>query len=563
VLDATQLHKVPLSQLDVPTISKLLTAMRAVARRVKPAALGLIGEAHLYDQFTDAGCDMETFEYRKVVFDDGDIPTVVEAAFAANRDECYAVSPLTGTKWSPAIRSPFRTLGPHGSLDGLLSDLYADEGEPVTVFVHVAQPLSSFTDRGKSAVVVPPATADAIVEAVTRVTKRWTKQRKKEVRDANARASRAKAVARSRSTLISQKAAAEIVMKDAYMKASANGTLPAHARQIMYAARPRIQELSGKDLGDVYFTQTLLPDYIAKHGCDWNVAYDARGHFHEPHTNHEVPLGTLDVADYLKQLYRHVVEDPHYDVREYFYPTLGPKHRYSAILFIEKEGFMPLFEAVNLKERFDIAIMSTKGMSVVASRVLSDELDIPLFAVHDFDKAGFSIVGALKRDSRRHTFANDIRVIDLGLRLDDVEGLEIEASRLNPDEHDAARLNLAENGATPDEIEFMLHHRVELNAFTSDGLVAWLERKLNEHGIQKVIPDDETLAAAYQRARESADVQLIIDEAIRRRRARPSQIIIPADLRARVEKALNEDRGRPWDEVVAEMARQADGASSR
>ena len=50
------------------------------------------------------------------------------------------------------------------------------------------------------------------------------------------------------------------------------------------------------------------------------------------------------------------------------YPTLGPEHRFSAILFIEKEGFMPLFEAVNLKERFDIAIMSTKGMSVIASR---------------------------------------------------------------------------------------------------------------------------------------------------------------------------------------------------
>ena len=149
------------------------------------------------------------------------------------------------------------------------------------------------------------------------------------------------------------------------------------------------------------------------------------------------------------------------------------------------------------------------------------------------------------------------------MRLDDVEGLEIEASRLDPDEHDAARLNLAENGATADEIEFLLHHRVELNAFTSDGLVAWLERKLNEHGIQKVIPDDETLAAAYQRARETADVQLIIDKAIRQRRARPPQIIIPADLRARVEKALNEDRDRPWDEIVSEMVLQADSVSPR
>ena len=62
------------------------------------------------------------------------------------------------------------------------------------------------------------------------------------------------------------------------MKASANGTLPALARQIMYAARPRIQQLSGKDrLDDKYFTQTLLPDYIAENGCaHWNVVYDAR-----------------------------------------------------------------------------------------------------------------------------------------------------------------------------------------------------------------------------------------------------------------------------------------------
>ena len=49
------------------------------------------------------------------------------------------------------------------------------------------------------------------------------------------------------------------------MKASANGTLPANARQIMYAARPYIQANADRPLGsrfDQYFTQTLLPDYI-------------------------------------------------------------------------------------------------------------------------------------------------------------------------------------------------------------------------------------------------------------------------------------------------------------
>ena len=38
---------------------------------------------------------------------------------------------------------------------------------------------------------------------------------------------------------ISIKAAAWEVMEAAYLKASANGTLPANARQVYYAARPR------------------------------------------------------------------------------------------------------------------------------------------------------------------------------------------------------------------------------------------------------------------------------------------------------------------------------------
>jgi hypothetical protein len=43
-------------------------------------------------------------------------------------------------------------------------------------------------------------------------------------------------------------------MPTAYLKASANGTLPANARQIMYVARPYIQQKTGQQLGDKYFT---------------------------------------------------------------------------------------------------------------------------------------------------------------------------------------------------------------------------------------------------------------------------------------------------------------------
>ena len=48
-----------------------------------------------------------------------------------------------------------------------------------------------------------------------------------------------------------------------------------------------------------YFTQTLLPDYIEENGLDWDVGYDARGHFSEPHDGEVFGVGTLEVRDYL------------------------------------------------------------------------------------------------------------------------------------------------------------------------------------------------------------------------------------------------------------------------
>jgi hypothetical protein len=396
--------------------------------------------------------------------------------------------------------------------------------------------------------------ADKIIGALESVTKKWAKQRKTEERHAATLSNRRYVMTRHRS--VSIKDAAWQVMEEAYMKASAGGTLPALARQVMYAARPLVQDMSGQKLIDDYFTQTLLPNYIEKNSCSWNVVYDARGHFYEPHTGEEVPLGTIDVRNYLARSASHSVEEPSFDVREKRYPTLGPKHRYSAILFIEKEGFLPLFEAVNLAERYDLAIMSTKGMSVTASRELVDRLcashDIPVLVAHDFDKAGFSIAGTLKQSSRRG-FRHNSRVVDIGLRLGDIGGLQSEAATSIRNEY-AARENLRANGATPEEIEFLLHKRVELNAFASDELVAWIEGKLAEHGVKKVIPDDATLAAAYMRASEYAAVQEAIDEAVAELRKTATAAIVPDNLRARIAERLKAEPELTWDAAVTEIA---------
>jgi hypothetical protein len=121
------------------------------------------------------------------------------------------------------------------------------------------------------------------------------------------------------------------MMPQAYLKASSNGSLPAHARQIMYAARAEIQRLAGRVLDDQYFTQQLLPDYMNEHPdatAQWDVVFDARGHFHEPHTGRMVPLGTIDVRRHLREVAGHTLPELQVDLPEMaVFPTCGPRHR--------------------------------------------------------------------------------------------------------------------------------------------------------------------------------------------------------------------------------------------
>jgi hypothetical protein len=114
--------------------------------------------------------------------------------------------------------------------------------------------------------------------------------------------------------------------------------------------------------------------------------------------------------------------------------------------------------------------MSTKGVSVTACRWLVDEMceDVPLLVVHDFDKAGFTILSTLQRNTRRYSFRGNPQVVDLGLRLADVRALDLEPEAVfDGGTTSARRFNLSENGATEEEIEFLLHRRVDLNAMTN------------------------------------------------------------------------------------------------
>jgi hypothetical protein len=180
--------------------------------------------------------------------------------------------------------------------------------------------------------------------------------------------------------------------------------------------------------------------------------------------------------------------------------------------------------------------MSCKGISVTAARMLIDRTcaryAIPLLILHDFDVSGFSIAKTVCSDTRRYAFRSEFRTIDLGLRLADVEELDLEAEPVSfgNTSPDKIRDRLKLNGATPEEIDFLLEgQRVELNAMTSDQFVAFVERKLTEAGIAKVVPPKDQLEEVYRLFARSKQIEEIVEKEI-------AALIVPKSPSTRISK---------------------------
>jgi hypothetical protein len=395
----------------------------------------------------------------------------------------------------------------------------------------------------------PRNVANDIIDVIESATSKWTKQRKSEERHPGMIRYRTSRMTKEPKT--TQKDAAWQVLEDAYMAVSNGGRLPALARQIYYQARPKIMAMTNnKELIYGYFSQTLLPSYIEEKGVDWNVVYDARGHFEEPHTNISIGCGTIGVRNYIRAMRSPEIVEA--DLKPGHVKTIGPRGNVAAVLFCEKEGFNPLFKAVDLANRYDLMIISTKGVSVTAARQLIETIcgsDIPLFVLHDFDVAGFMIFGTLSRDTKRYKFSSFVNPISLGLRLDDIDGLEREPAAATKTDEAQLRRQLRENGATDEEIAILLNERVEINALTSDALIEMIETKLKAHGIKKVVPSVKLLADTYVAFDKSQKIEDAFDD-LQEEMPDEDDVEVPPDLEDQVRKLLDQHSHLRWDEAV-------------
>ena len=544
-------------KVNVTDVGNLLYAMKSHSTPVKADKLGYVGEAHVRQWMAD-DIYPQSFQYKRLSIDVDGVPYVVEAAMGVFTDNSQSRRILAGANFTPLAANPFVMVGE--SLSAHRCDAY----DPCLVWLHVITPRLAFTDRAKSRADLPAAVP--VSQAIEAVCKFWKGIKKAADREGRARQRHIdEAMKREQRTKLTVKAAAYQVMEAAYLKASNDGTLPANARQIMYAARGEVLRLTGKDkMDDAYFTQTLLPNFMDEHPDlteGWDVAYDDRGNFIEPHTRRKIPLGTLKVRGYLQSWHDPVVGKGKPIVSASIVETSGPSGRYRFALFVEKEGFNALLDQAEIAERWDIATFSTKGMSVTAARRLVDRLSdhgVTILVAHDFDKSGFDILTKLFTDTRRYRFRHAPKVVDLGLRLDDICAMNLEAETVTYDSDKDPRDILGQQGATEDELAMLVSdgragfwrgQRVELNAMTSQQFLDWLERKLEQAGVKKVMPDTETLRAAFSRARQIARVTRIINDLPDANDASD----VPDDLVDQVQTGIN-GSARSWEEVIRQLA---------
>lgn len=559
--------------LDKLKLRQLLALMKGESTPIKPGKLGSLGKHFLFNYLTAFNFQVPERFYKKIELNDPANPCFIEVAIAYHTNPNCLI--FWGLNFTP-IPKPLPWDISYYLQD---DDVLIDDNDPVVLVIHITMPKFSFTDRGKSALSIPYSVKSAIKECLEYVAKDWVKLKRKKRRSEQTTLKELNEVSKARNARISDKAAAYQVMERAYMAASDNNRLPANARQIMYQARPLILELTGKGkLSDKYFTQDLLPNYIRDNPettANWDVLYDARGHFVEPHTGKEIALGTLGVRNYLrgwdKDFNTTLSMGGSLSVSKAI-ATSGNHNRYKFALFIEKEGFTHILESANIAQRYDIAIFSTKGMSNTSARHLVENLSrngVTILVAHDFDKSGLTIARTLGEDTRRYQFDQTPNVIDIGLRLSDVQAMGLGSEPVSYGKSDP-RKELQNCDCSQAEIDFLCSHktnpysgdRVELNAMTSNQLIDWLEAKFHQYGVTKFIPDDDTLAKAYRLQARRRCLEKFVKEKLEKeaeaeiKRLEDLDIPLPDQLPDAVADIIRKDPLIPWDKALWRAAKQ-------
>jgi len=307
-----------------------------------------------------------------------------------------------------------------------------------------------------------------------------------------------KAVGRSKKPLLgaqverkrSQKEVVAECLEQAIAKAGGDGEYRFSLRQLYYAVRPYVIKEIGKELDYTYFCKELITNYEAENGDIPLMYRDERGTLYHPHLGEDIPIGTIAVENYHK-----------------------PAWTFNKVLYIEKEGFFHVLKEKKIPEKYDLALLTSKGY---ASRAVKDLLDalgengeeeITFFCIHDADAYGTAIYDALQNETRARP-GRKVKIINLGLDPEEAVAMGLEIEKVE----NSGRKKGVASYIDPDWESWLQDYRVELNAMSTPQFLAWLEGKIKLYDKGKVIPPKRVMLESLDQSLEDKLGQVIADE---------------------------------------------------
>lgn len=501
------------------------TMLNLLRSTIKPIAAKSLGEVG--DTFSDVEHFKKQGEFilRSVRGDcDANIPVIVEAWVGIKEgDPANLNSTLTICVNKSPVTADVNVSTKQASTTIWGGGLYVDvKCRPANIFINLLTPYMPITSDGKAPDFRPMA--QLIEDAVKRAA---SKARK--VNQSN------QSGGRNERQIILENLPAAIA------KTSGNGDFIFSQRQLYYAIRPYIMKaFGGKQPSYTYFC-TIITDYEMEYGDIEGMYRDPRGTLYHPHTGEEIPLGTIAVQNYSR-----------------------PQWTFNKIIFIEKEGYFASLREVGFPEKYDCALLSSKGYASRAVKDLFDLLgetdeEIQFFCVHAADAAGTKIFETLQEATNARP-GRKVRVINLGLDPDEAVEMDLQVESF-----ESNRRRPVADYVSYEWSDWLQSHRVELNAMSTPEFIDWLEGKLEEYGVGKVIPTEEVLVKTFEESAERVIRARVMEEILEKNlfekqveiELLKSKIQInqaTMDIREKVSDKLYENPLNRWDAPVNEMA---------
>ena len=338
-------------------------------------------------------------------------------------------------------------------------------------------------------------------------------------------------------------------LNTAVAKASGDGQYRFNQRQLFYVVRPIVITTTGKEPSWENFCK-IITDYESESDDIPGMYRDPRGTLYHPHLGQDISLGTLAVEQYHR-----------------------PAWTFGQILYLEKEGFFEALKAARWPERHDCALVTSKGFTTRAVRDLLDLLGegnepIRVFCVHDADAFGTMIFQTLLHETKARA-RRRVEVINLGLDPWEALGMRLEPERVEASDRSKAvadYVQIRQDG--PRWTNWLQTQRVELNEMTTPQLIAWLDGKMQAHGVGKVIPPSTVIVDEAERQLAEQVERRITERVLREARIGVqvadalALIEMPdADVLARtVTEWVGDHRDEAWSAGVAELATDLAGA---